>query len=219
MKIILATNNQHKRRELEAILETHEVTTPRDLGIDFDHEETGATFLANAMGKAVALFKVLQKQQGASNLGVGQQAVVIADDSGLCVDALAGAPGIYSARYGSPDGGKTELDAAARNLLLLESLAGSNPRTAHFVCSMVALWTLDRFSVAQEVWNGAITAEPSAAKGGFGYDPVFFIPELGCTAAELSETDKNQYSHRGRAARVLAGSINAALDLTIPGKG
>lgn len=210
MRILLATNNAHKRDEFRSIFPDYDILTPGDLGIDFDVEETGETFLANALLKAEALRTHLSGTQGD---GETADVAIVADDSGLCVDALGGAPGIYSARFGSPDGGKTELDAPARNQLLIDALEAAKTRKAHFVCSMVALFERDRIVVAQESWAGEISRAPSSGTGGFGYDPVFFVPDLGKTAAELSPEEKNRLSHRGRASRVLAAALNEAASL------
>lgn len=204
MQLLLATNNRHKRSEFAGIFPEHVIRTPSDLGLALDVDETGESFLANALLKAEQLRSLVQR---AGQPSVDRDAAVIADDSGLCVDALGGAPGIYSARYGSPDGGTTELDASARNELLLQSIAGVADRSAHFVCCMVALLPHDRVIIAQETWTGRVAERPSAASGGFGYDPVFYLPERGCTAADLSAEEKNRISHRGRASRVLHAAL------------
>lgn len=182
------------------MLRPHEILVPNDLGLQFDHEETGVTFLANAYDKAAALWRHAVAHDV-------RCPPVIADDSGLCVDALDGKPGVYSARFGSPDGGRTELPADERNALLLSRLEQVDDRSAHFVCCMVLLYDPDRFFVAQERWNGTIADEPSAGTGGFGYDPVFVASEVGRTAAELQAAEKNRLSHRGKAAAALAALI------------
>ena len=197
MTVLLATNNDHKRRELAGILTEHRILVPREMGIDFSFEESGTTFLDNAVGKARSLIDLLP----------AGDSVVIADDSGLCVDALGGAPGIYSARYGSPDGGITELPAAERNARLLGELGDSTDRSAHFVCCMVALFSADRYAVVQESFAGKISREPSGG-GGFGYDPIFFLPERGVTVAEISDDEKNHISHRGKAAHAIAAILD-----------
>lgn len=204
MQLLLATNNPHKRSEFAGIFPDHVIHTPSDLGIELDVEETGETFLANSILKAKGLQSVV-RSRGA--IPVGRDTAFIADDSGLCVDALGGGPGIYSARFGSPDGGVTELDAASRNEMLLQSIAGAEDRSAHFVCCMVALLPDDRLIVAQESWAGRIAERPSSGGGGFGYDPVFYLPERGCTAADLPADEKNRISHRGRASRVLHAAL------------
>jgi len=210
MRILLATNNAHKRDEFRSIFPDDEILTPGEMGVDFDVEETGETFLENAMLKAYALQSRLCDLENEDEFA---DVAIVADDSGLCVDALGGAPGIYSARFGSPDGGRTELAAPARNQLLIDALEAAKTRAAHFVCSMVALLGNDRIAVAQESWMGEISEAPSSGTGGFGYDPVFFVPGLGKTAADLSPEEKNRFSHRGRASRVLAAALNEAASL------
>lgn len=195
MTIWFATGNAHKKQELAAILRGHEIRTPADAGIAFDPEETGSTFLDNALIKARALYGLVKEP-------------VVADDSGICVDALGGRPGVLSARYGSEDGAK--LDSAERNALLLRELGDAADRSARFVCAMVLMLSEDRFFVAQETLEGEIVAE-GRGRGGFGYDPVMFIPALGKTVAELSEADKNRLSHRGKAGERIA-AILAELD-------
>ncbi|GHU90048.1 non-canonical purine NTP pyrophosphatase [Spirochaetia bacterium] len=215
MTIWFATGNTHKKAELAAILRAailkdHEIRIPADAGIDFDPEETGSTFLENALIKARALYRLTAEiGQPGKGLGKGLSSPVIADDSGLCVDALGGRPGIYSARYqgigryGSEDGKKP--DAAERNALLLDELGDKTNRKARFVCAMVLLFNEDRFFVAQETLEGEIIsrAEGKRGSGGFGYDPILWLPELGRTVAELSEEEKNRISHRGKAAKAL----------------
>jgi XTP/dITP diphosphohydrolase len=130
---------------------------------------------------------------------------VIADDSGICVEALGGRPGIYSARYGSENGKK--LADAERNALLVKELTnselGDNPnRKAHFVCAMVLLINPDRFFIVQETMEGEII-QSEKGSGGFGYDPILYIPEKGKTVAELSDEEKNKISHRGKAGKLI----------------
>lgn len=188
MTFWLATNNEHKRRELEAIFSGHTLFTPASAGLSFDPEETGSTFIENTLIKARTLYDLVHEP-------------VIADDSGLCVDALGGRPGIYSARYGSTEGKK--LESWERNGLLLKELAAAPDRRARFVCAMVVLFNHDRFFVVQETLEGEIIHE-SRGTGGFGYDPILYLPERGCTVAELPEEEKNHISHRGKAGRALA---------------
>ena len=195
MNIWFATNNMHKKGELQAILRLN-LKIPVSEGISFDPDENGGTFFENALIKARELKKLVDKDD-----------VVIADDSGLCVDALGGRPGIFSARYGSENG--QNLTSPQRNLLLLEEL-GSNPnRAARFVCAMVLLFCNDRFFIAQETIEGEIVKDAKMIKGdgGFGYDPVFFIPKLGRTLAELTEEEKNSISHRAKAGKIIAGIL------------
>ena len=210
MQILLATNNQHKLRELQAILENHEVLAPGELGITSVVEETGTTFLQNALLKATTIRA--QAIRSLAGRAAAEKLIVVADDSGLCVDALDGRPGIYSARYGSPDG-ETELDAGVRNARLLRELGDEPRRSARFVCCMVAILADYRVISAQESWEGEITTEQANTDGGFGYDPVFYVPSTGCTAAELPPAQKNTMSHRGRATSVLVAALEAAESL------
>ena len=192
MNIWFATNNAHKKEELQAIFNIG-VKIPSDAGIDFDPDETGLTFSENALHKARELRKLLKKDEP-----------VLADDSGLCVDGLDGRPGIYSARYGSNGG--NNLTSAQRNSLLLEELGANPKRSARFVCAMVLLLADDRFYLVQETIEGEIvkSCEFSRGEGGFGYDPIFLIPRLGRTMAELSSEEKNRLSHRGKAGKAIA---------------
>jgi len=217
MTVLLATNNDHKRRELAGILTEHRILVPREMGIDFAFEESGTSFLENALGKALTLFDLLPAGDSvviaddlailADDLAIlADDFAIVADDSGLCVDALGGAPGIYSARYGSPDGGITELPATERNARLLGELGDSTNRSAHFVCCMVVLFSADRYAVVQETFAGSISREPSGG-GGFGYDPIFFLPERAVTVAEISDDEKNRISHRGKAAHAIAAVL------------
>jgi XTP/dITP diphosphohydrolase len=192
--ILLASNNDHKRTELARLLPGVSLLTPADLGIDFDFEENGASFLENARGKALALYEKARRP-------------VIADDSGLCVAALGGEPGIYSSRYGSgPDG--TPLSTPARNALLLDRMRGVADRAAFFVCCCVCILGEARYVIAQETVHGSITDAPRGVNG-FGYDPLF-LPRGGRrTIAELPDTEKDAISHRGRAARRILAALHA----------
>ena len=185
MKICAATGNAGKLRELRRILEAqgHEVVSQKELGITIEPEETGTTFAENALIKAETICK-------ASGLPT------IADDSGLCVDALNGAPGVYSARYGHKS------SDAERIAYLLENLKDvpAERRTAKFVCVITCLWPDGREIVARGECCGRILYEKHGA-GGFGYDPVFYLPEYGMTYAELPAEKKNDISHRGCALR------------------
>lgn len=188
MTILFATGNQHKAQEIARIFAPHTIKTPSDLGITFNPEETENTFLGNALIKARTLHELTQLP-------------VIADDSGLCVDALNGEPGIYSARFGSIDG--KELTSSARNALLISRLSGQKNRSARFICNMIIYLSKDRFVSAQETLEGTIVTHQGAGSGGFGYDPILFIPEFGKTVAELSAEEKDRVSHRGKASQTL----------------
>jgi len=197
MNIWFATNNAHKKEELQAILDL-ELKIPSQEGIEFDPDETGLTFYENALLKAEELRKILRNKDA-----------VIADDSGLCVDALDGRPGIYSARYGSENGQK--LTSGQRNNLLLDELGDNPKRSARFVCAMVILLSDSRFFLVQETMEGEIVngREMSRGSGGFGYDPIFLVPHLGRTAAELPSREKNSLSHRGKAGKHIAGILKS----------
>jgi XTP/dITP diphosphohydrolase len=184
MLLYMATNNQHKLEEIRLALPSLEIRSPRDAGLDFDFPEDADTFRDNSTGKALALWNLLRKP-------------VLADDSGLCVDALSGRPGVLSARYGSADG-STPLDSSARNTLLLEEMRGRQNRSCRFVCCMSLVLSPDRMYIVQETCEGVLLEAPRG-NGGFGYDPIVYLPELGLSVAELSAEDKNEVSHRGRA--------------------
>ena len=184
MNIMLATNNRHKHREFSALFAPAKVRMPEDEQIQFSHEETGSTFHENALGKALTLHKLTGLP-------------VLSDDSGLVVPALGDEPGIYSARYG----GET-LSTEARNAYLLSRMEGITDRRAFFVCSLVLLMDPYRYIAVQETVAGEIM-HTLQGTGGFGYDPLFYLPRKGCSMAELSEVEKHSLSHRGRAARRL----------------
>jgi XTP/dITP diphosphohydrolase len=200
MNIWFASNNTHKKDELSAILDTT-LMLPSAEGLSFNPEETGTTFIENALIKARELKKLLPSKED----------IVISDDSGLCVDSLNGKPGVQSAYYGMKNGQK--ISSAEQNILLLEEL-GSNPvRTARFVCAMVLLFDENRFFIVQETLEGEIVKERSLSRGhgGFGYDPIFLLPEHGRTLAELSADEKNIISHRGKSGRHITNIISQTL--------
>jgi XTP/dITP diphosphohydrolase len=185
-KLLLATTNSGKAQEYKALLGgvPYEIVTMPEQGIYLDVEETGATFEENARLKAETL-------AAASGL------LSLADDSGIEVDALDGQPGVHSSRFAGE--GATDED---RYRLLLEKLQGvpDGRRTARFRCVIAVAAPGGRVELYSGECPGVITAEPRGSHG-FGYDPVFFIPELGKTMAELSSEEKNKISHRSRAAR------------------
>ncbi|TVQ35416.1 MAG: non-canonical purine NTP pyrophosphatase [Spirochaetaceae bacterium] len=202
MDILLASANKHKVRELRMIFDGHRIMTPAELGVVFEYEETGNTFFANAYGKAMAFFELLQWQCAHSDIPdpAADDTMVIADDSGLCVDALDGGPGVHSARFGADEGASSDEE---RTELLLRKLEGARKRQAHYVCCMVGIRGVDRWFCAQETWHGEIALERSSGKSGFGYDPVFLLPDRGVTVADISDAEKHALSHRGKAARVM----------------
>lgn len=200
-ELLLATNNAHKHAEFARLFPCFRILLPRDLGLAFEFEENGATFLENSLGKALSLFR----QAGRA---------VVADDSGLCVPALGGEPGIYSSRYGSTPGGGI-LGAAERNSHLLSRMQGLTDRRAHFVCCMALVLGPDRFAAVQETVDGVIADVPRGTNG-FGYDPLFLLPDRGLTMAELPDPEKDAVSHRGRAARRMLAVLHNSAKETIP---
>ena len=194
MRFVLATHNPGKLREMGEILKDFgiEVVSPRDLGITVDVEETGTTFAENAILKAKAICQA-----------TGLPA--IADDSGLCVDALNGAPGVYSARYGGEG-----LDDRGRYMLLLSSLRGAPTRAAHFACAVACAFPNGDTLTAEGRCDGSIAYAP-LGDGGFGYDPVFLLPGTGKTFGQLTQEEKSAVSHRGRALKDFAGKLDAYL--------
>ena len=194
MKIVLATRNKHKIDELQILLSQYlkniQVLSLDDVGFVGEIEENGSTFEENAMIKARAAAKF-------SGL------ISVADDSGLTVDALGGAPGIYSARYSGVEGDQRDI---ANNQKLLKELQGVANRSASFVCSIACSFP-DNINVPDFTVTGITYGEilcNERGNGGFGYDPLFWIDELGKTYAEMSVDEKNKYSHRGRAVIMLA---------------
>jgi XTP/dITP diphosphohydrolase len=208
--VLFASGNRHKAEEAAAILSLEGigggVKLPLDCGLVFEPVEDGESFLENALIKARALYRLL-KSAGAVGDGFGG---ILADDSGLCVDALGGRPGIYSARYGERDG--NAVTAGERNRLLLDELRGVQDRRARFVCSAAVLFDENRFVTVQETVEGEIAFEERGS-GGFGYDPLFLLPERGLTIAELPEGEKHRISHRGRAFRAIAPFLRLAQGL------
>jgi XTP/dITP diphosphohydrolase len=185
MKLVLASKNPHKLQELQTILGQLglDVVLESELGLDVEVEETGLTFEENSMLKARAVL-------AASGLPT------VADDSGLMVDALNGAPGVYSARYGHKKSDAERIDYLLENMKDVPD----GKRGARFVCVITALWPDGRTIVARGECAGQILRAPRGFDG-FGYDPVFYLPEYGMTYAELSGERKNAISHRGNALR------------------
>ena len=184
MRAVLASHNQKKIAELQTILGELgvEVISQREAGVDIEVEETGTTFEANARLKARAVMEA-----------TGLPA--IADDSGLSVDALEGAPGVYSARYGGEG-----LDDTGRWQLLLEHMQGVEDRTCRFVCVICCAFPDGGELMARGECPGVLAQAPQG-DGGFGYDPIFYLPQLGKTMAQLTPQEKNSLSHRGNALR------------------
>ena len=194
MKLVLASKNEKKLKEMNEILSGMgvEVCSQADVGVDVDVEETGTTFEENSLLKAKAVME-------ASGLPA------IADDSGLCVDALNGAPGVYSARYGGQG-----LDDMGRYRLLLASMPRGQARTAKFVSVITCCFPNGGVLTARGECPGTIAFAPMG-EGGFGYDPIFFLPKLKKTFAQLSPEEKNAVSHRGQALEAFQAKLEEYL--------
>jgi len=196
-RVVLASGNAGKLRELGALLAPLgiELLAQSQLGIG-DAEEPHPTFVENAIAKA-------RHAARASGLPA------LADDSGICVDALGGAPGVHSARYAMLAGGPK--DDAANNARLVRELSGESDRCACYYCVLVLMRSADdpQPLIADGLWPGVVIPEPRG-EGGFGYDPYFLLPQLGLTAAQLPADQKNRLSHRGQAMRALLERLRAA---------
>lgn len=192
-RVVLATNNQGKLRELQALLQPLALEVlPKSLFTRDEVAETGATFIANALIKA-------------RHAALASGLPAIADDSGIEVDALDGAPGICSARYA---GATASDEDNLQKLLQTVSAVPEARRTARYRCALVYVRSASDVDpvVCEASWEGVITLQPRGT-GGFGYDPIFLLPELGSTAAELSAVHKNQISHRGKALQLLLSAL------------
>lgn len=189
MKLIFATGNMGKMREIREIMADLdvEVLSMKEAGVFADVEENGSTFMENAFIKARAIAQNVKEQ--------GIDAVVLADDSGLVVDALNGEPGIYSARYLGED-----TSYAIKNANIIKRLEGvpDEERTARFVCAIAAVFPDGSEKCSEATYEGIIGYEEKG-KNGFGYDPILYLPDRGCYSAELDMDEKNRISHRGKA--------------------
>ena len=196
MKVVLASKNRHKLEEISAITGQYgfELVLQSELGVDLDVEENGTTFEENSYIKAEAVMK-------ATGLAA------LADDSGLCVEALGGQPGIYSARYGFDE----SLDDRGRMNLLLKNMetVPDGQRQAKFVCVITMVTPEGRTLQARGEVHGEIQ-RTAAGECGFGYDPVFYYPPFGKTFAELDSAQKNQVSHRANALKVFNEKLKEA---------
>lgn len=186
-KLVIASGNAGKVREFKEILKDWEITSMKEEGVFAEVDETGVTFEENAEIKARALANRLK--------AAGIDAIAIADDSGMEVDAFDGGPGVYSARY---LGEQTPYEE--KNRIILEKLKDvpEEKRGARYVCAIVAVWPDGKARATQASCDGRI-AEESRGAGGFGYDPIFYVSELAKNMAELTPDEKNQISHRGKA--------------------
>lgn len=193
MKLIIASNNAHKLIEIKAILGDvfREILSMREAGITHETVEDGETFLENAEKKAREMAEI-------------SGCYALADDSGLCVDALNGSPGIYSARFAGEHG-----NDEANNDLLLQKLENVTDRGAHYTCAMALACPDGRMITAEGYLYGEIGYE-RRGHNGFGYDPLFILPERGCTTAELSPEEKNAISHRANALHALLEKLKEA---------
>ncbi|MDD4351271.1 MAG: RdgB/HAM1 family non-canonical purine NTP pyrophosphatase [Clostridia bacterium] len=184
-KIILASNNAHKIEEIKDIFSEYEILSLKDIGFFEDIEENGKTFLDNAFIKAKTVHDYLKTK----NI----EAIVLADDSGLCVDALNGEPGVFSARYASNHG-----DSVENRKKLLHNLKNIKERTAHFVCILVKMYPNGEWVSAEGKTFGEITKEELGDKS-FGYDCIFYSYDLNKTFGQATKDEKNSISHRSRA--------------------
>ena len=190
-KLLVASNNAHKLKEIKQILgDRFEVLSLKDVGLEIEVEETGTTFEENALLKAVYELSGMY---------------ALSDDSGLCVDFLGGAPGVYSARYAGEDA-STEKN----NALLLENMRGAEDRSAKFVSAVVLYFGDNNFICGYGESSGRII-ESGKGKNGFGYDPLFLSDELNKTFAEATDDEKNSVSHRKRALEDLIANLNEEL--------
>ena len=191
-KIVFATGNEGKMREVRLILQDlgFPVLSMKEAGVSLDIEENGTTFAENAMIKARAVW---EKTGG----------IVLADDSGLVVDYLGGEPGVYSARYMGED---TSYEIKNRNIIERLSGAEGKERSARFVCNIAAVLEDGRVIQREAYMEGLIAKEPTG-NGGFGYDPILYLPEFGKTSAELTMEEKNQISHRGKALEAMKKAL------------
>ena len=187
MKLLVATNNSHKLKEIKSILggEFEEILSLKEAGAELKAEENGSTFEENAIIKARGV--------GASSMAV------LADDSGLCVEVLGGAPGVKSARYASE--GEENADDASNRRKLLKEMEGKEERKAKFVCAVALLWGEELYTAEGETEGRILTDE--RGERGFGYDSIFYSDELGKSFGEAEEEEKNGVSHRGRALKKL----------------
>ena len=203
-KIIFATGNAHKMIEIRMILEDlgMEILSQKEAGITADVVEDGKTFEENALIKATKI------AEAAANMPKYKNAVVLADDSGLEIDYLNKEPGIYSARYMGED---TSYDIKNQNLIDRLDGVPDEKRTARFVCAIAAAFPDGSSEVVRGTMEGIIGYE-IAGENGFGYDPIFYLPEYGCTSAQLEPEKKNELSHRGEGLRKMRKILEKKLE-------
>lgn len=197
MKILLGTNNAHKAQEIRDMLPDFEILRPKDIGLDLDVDENGSTFEENALIKAKAFAE-------ASGM------ITLADDSGLEVDCLNGEPGIYSARY-CPKPGADDKDRRDWLLKNIRERGAERPWKARFVCEIAVVFPEGNKTLkARGTCEGEIIPEERGS-GGFGYDPIFYMPDKGMTLSEMTEEEKNAVSHRGNAVKKAAPLLRACV--------
>lgn len=203
-KIIFATGNQHKMEEIRMILADldMEILSMKEAGIQADIVEDGSSFEENAVIKARAVAQVCQK-----SVGINSGVIVLADDSGLEIDYLNKEPGIYSARYMGED-----TSYHIKNNNLIDRLKGvpDEQRSARFVCAVAAVFPDGETVVVRETMEGRIGYR-EAGENGFGYDPIFTVPEYGCSSSELTTEQKNKISHRGKALQKMKAELHRRL--------
>lgn len=187
-RLIFATGNKDKMREIKAIMEglNYEILSMKEAGLDIEIEENGTTFRENALIKARAIHALCHE-------------LVLADDSGLEVDYMDKQPGVFSHRFGGED-----TPYSIKNQMIMDRLKGvpDEKRTARFMCAIAAVLPDGKEIVTEAAMEGIIGYQEAGANG-FGYDPIFFLPEYGCTSAELTPEQKNAISHRGKALRLM----------------
>lgn len=195
MKIVVATKNKGKMNEIKAILndEKYEILSMEDIGINVEVNEDADTFTGNATKKAVEIMNICNE-------------ITLADDSGLVVDALDGAPGVFSARYAGEHG-----DDLQNNLLLLKNMENIKDRKAKFVCAIALAFPDGRIISVEGEFHGQIDYEMKGT-GGFGYDCLFYLPEYNMTSAEISAEEKNKISHRAKALQMIKEKLSEIKD-------
>ena len=194
-KLVFATRNEGKLREIREIFQGIPVMTMDEAGVHLEIEETGTTFEENALLKARAVFRALS--------GTGDNVLVMSDDSGIEIDFLGKAPGVYSSRFLGVD-----TPYEIKNRIILDKLAEAKgeDRSVRYVCAIAAVTPDGREVCLRQTVEGYISEEP-AGNGGFGYDPIFFVPEYGRTMAQLTPEEKNKISHRGKALRKMRDQL------------
>ncbi len=207
-RILFATSNEGKMREVRMILADlgMEILSMKEAGMSVEVVEDGITFEENARIKATAIEKLCREKALAGET-IFEGSIVLADDSGLEVDFLGGEPGIYSARYMGED-----TSYEVKNQAIIDRLSGAagEARSARFVCAIAAALPDGEVLTARGTIEGRIGYE-AAGDGGFGYDPIFYLPERGLTTAQLSAGEKNEISHRGKALRAMKEMLKRKL--------